>query len=35
MMAEDFLTVSALDLRFRSLKAVFREAEDGVVVLSL
>jgi len=35
MMAEDFLAVGALDLRFCSLEAVFGEAKDSVVVLSL
>jgi hypothetical protein len=35
MMTEDLLAVGALDLRFCSFVAVFREAEDGVVVLSL
>jgi len=35
VMAEDFFAVSAFDLRFGSFEAIFAEAEDGVVVLSL
>lgn len=35
MMAKNLLAVRALDLGFCSFVAVFRETEDGVMVLSL
>jgi hypothetical protein len=35
MVTKNLLTVSALDLFFSGLVAVFRETKDGVMVLSL
>ena len=35
VMAEDLLAVGALDLIFRSTVAVFGEAEDSIMILSL